>query len=139
MGAHPAPLEQMARRILPFTGHGFDRPAGVRQLAAGVGRRRRPARADAGIVGEPGAIKENPAALRAEVVRIVNELVPANGGPVIRTPYGPGRALSDRPDQPLAYHVFCAVLLERIYQSDPAYSARPRSPCASRWATTRWR
>ena len=38
---------------------------------------------------------------------------------MVRTPYGSGRALSDRPDQPLAYHVFSAVLLERIYQSDP--------------------
>ena len=113
------PLEQMARRILPFTGHGFDDPQRFDNwrlvwAAAAVQL------AQAGIVGEPGAITENPAALRAEVVRIVNELVPANGGPVVRTPYGSGRALSDRPDQPLAYHVFSAVLLERIYQSDPA-------------------
>ena len=112
------PVEAMARRFKPFTGHGFTDPAvfdnwrlvwaaGAIQLA------------NAGIVGEPGSITEHPSALRAEVARIVNDLVPRSGGSVIQTPYGPGRALSDRPDQPLAYHVFSATLLEHIHETDP--------------------
>src|SRR5262249_53299899 len=54
-----------------------------------------------------------------EVQRIVGTLVPANAGPVTRTPYGPGRVFSDPGSQPLAYHLFSTVLLERIYQADP--------------------
>src|SRR4051794_18649441 len=112
------PLEDVAARFVPFTGHGFSDPqvfdnwrliwaAGAIQIA------------NADIVGRPGSISESPSALRVEVARIVNTLVPANGGSVIRTPYGPGKALSDRPDQPLPYHLFTSVLLERIYESDP--------------------
>ena len=72
-----------------------------------------------GLVGEPGSIAEHPALLRAEVARIVSELVPANAGPVVRTPYGPGRVLSDPGGQPNAYHVFSVLLLEHIFEADP--------------------
>jgi hypothetical protein len=112
-------LEGLARRLRPFTGHGFADPrvfdnwrlvwaAGAIQLAR------------AGILGEPGSITERPVALRAEVGRILNELIPHHGGPIIPTPYGPGQAVSDRPDHPLAYHLLGAALLERIFLSDPA-------------------
>ena len=53
------------------------------------------------LVGDPGSIAEHPARLRAEVARIVSELVPANAGSPVRTPYGTGRVLSD-PGAPAA-------------------------------------
>lgn len=106
------PLEAMIGRIGPFTGHGFADPS--------VYDNWRLVWAAAAVQIAAAGLSADPAALRAEVARIVNELAPANGGPLIRTPYGPGKALSDPPDQPLAYHLLSAVLLERIRAADPS-------------------
>ena len=45
--------------------------------------------------------------------------MPANAGSPVRTPYGTGRVLSDPGRQPNAYHVFSALLLEHIFETDP--------------------
>ena len=112
------PLERMIARFAPFTGHGFADPAvydNWRLVWAAAAIRI----VASGLVGEPGSIAEHPARLRAEVARIVSELVPANAGPLVRTPYGPGRVLSDPGGQPNAYHVFSVLLLEHIFEADP--------------------
>lgn len=118
------PLADWIGRIPPFRGHAFASAAGYDNwrlvFAAGAAEL-----AQAGLVGTPGGIAADPAALRAEVRRIVSTLVPRNAGPVFRLPrLGLARALSDPPWQPPAYHLFSTLLLERVYQSAPdAFSA----------------
>jgi hypothetical protein len=112
------PIERMVAQFAPFTGHGFADPSvydNWRLVWAAAAIRI----AASGLVGDPGSIAEHPARLRAEVARIVSELVPAHAGPPVRTPYGTGRVLSDPGRQPNAYHVFSAVLLEHIFETDP--------------------
>jgi hypothetical protein len=120
------PLADWIGRIPPFRGHAFASTAGYDNwrlvFAAGAA-----GLAQAGLLGTPGAggIAADPAALRAEVRRIVSRLVPHNAGPAFRVPgLGLARVLSDPPWQPPAYHLFSTMLLERVYQSAPeAFSA----------------
>ena len=114
-----APIERMVAQFAPFTGHGFADPAvydNWRLVWAAAATRI----VSSGLVGDPGSIAEHPARLRAEVARIVSELVPAHAGPPVRTAYGTGRVLSDPGRQPNAYHVFSALLLEHIFETDPS-------------------
>lgn len=113
------PLEAMSARIAPYREGSFASPGRYDNWklvwsAGAIGL------AHAGVRGQPGSITHDPAALRAEVTRIVSTLMPAGAGPLTRTPYGPGRVLSDPPQQPNAYHIFSVMLLERIYRTDPA-------------------
>ena len=109
----------MIARFAPFTGHGFADPAvydNWRLVWAAAAIRI----AVSGLVGEPGSIAERPGAAprRGRPDRLRARA--ANAGPPVRTPYGSGRVLSDPGRQPHAYHVFSALLLEHIFETDPS-------------------
>ncbi|MDO8189475.1 hypothetical protein Q5424_26265 [Conexibacter sp. JD483] len=118
------PLSDWIGRIAPFRRRVFGSTGGYDNwrlvFAAGAAEL-----AQAGLLGSRDGIAADPVALRAEVRRIVTRLMPRNAGP--RVPVrrvGLARALSDPPWQPPAYHLFSALLLERVYQSEPdAFSA----------------
>ncbi len=118
------PLSEWIGRIAPFRRRVFRSIAGYDNwrlvFAAGAAEL-----AQSGLRGAAGGIAADPAALRAEVRRIVSRLMPRNAGPRVRVRgVGLARALSDPPWQPPAYHLFSTLLLERVYQSAPeAFSA----------------
>lgn len=116
-----APLSQWIGSFPPYVENGFADPTHYsnRKLVWAVGAL---ALAQSGVPATaPGAQAADPAALRAEVTRVVSSLaVDYAARHAFSDGLGPLRASSDRVHFPNAYHVFSVYLLEMLYAADPA-------------------
>ena len=58
--------------------------------------------------------------MQPEISTTINDLAVHAAGPPVRVEGGTARVLSDPPDNPLAYHLFSAYMLERVHDALPA-------------------
>jgi len=116
-----APLSQWIGSFPPYVDNGFSDPTHYsnRKLVWAVGAL---ALAQSGVPATaPGAVAADPAAVRAEVTRIVSSLAVAYAARhAFSDGLAPLRASSDRVHFPNAYHVYSVYLLELLYAADPA-------------------
>lgn len=123
------PLARWVATIEPFRRRAFasrDRYDNWRLVFAAAGAEL----SEAAITGAPGSVAGDLGSLRREVRWTVSSLMPRNAGPRLRA-FGAGgalnlraRSLSDPPWQPHAYHLFSAMLLERVYRAWPGAFSR---------------
>lgn len=120
-----APLAGWLGRFAPYTGHDFANPRHYSNwnLVWSVGAL---ALADAGVPAQsPTAISADPAALRAEVTRVVSRLAVRSAGRLAeRNRRRTLRALSDRVLFPNAYHMLSVYMLERLHAAHPELFSR---------------